>query len=89
MLDNRLVFQRGDYHLRLPIGGKRIVYAYIRKNACSAFKAAVGMPEAHVGQLVDAFRWRPWQPRDAAIFVYRDPVERLVSLYRNKVLEIN
>lgn len=87
MFDNRMALQRGDYHFLLPIGGKRILYAYIRKNACSAFKAAVGMSDAHVGQLVDAFRWRFWQRYDAAIFVYRDPVERLVSLYRNKVLD--
>jgi hypothetical protein len=88
MFDNRLALQRGDHHFRLPIGGKRVVYAYIRKNACSAFKRAAGLPSsAHVGQLVENFRWRLWQPSDAAIFVYRDPVERLVSLYRNKILD--
>jgi hypothetical protein len=87
MFNNRLSPQRGDYHFRLPIGGKRIVYAYIRKNGCSAFKVAAGLPGAHIGQLVDAYKWRPWQRSDAAIFVYRDPVERLVSLYRNKVID--
>lgn len=86
-LDNRLRLQRGDFHFTLPIGDKRIAYAYIRKNGCSAFKKAVGLPDAHVGQLVDNFRWRPWHRRDATVFVWRDPVERLVSLYRNKVLD--
>jgi hypothetical protein len=88
MFNNRFALQRGDYHFTLPIGGKRIGYAYIRKNGCTAFKRAVGIGSgAPIGELVVQFKWRPWLRHDATIFVWRDPVERLVSLYRNKFLD--
>lgn len=84
--DNRFsLFSRGRTHLTFDLGGVRIAYAYIRKNACSTFKRAVGMPDTRIEGVEAAF---PFDRRhDVAIFVYRDPVERLVSLYKSKILE--
>lgn len=87
-LDNRLSLQRGKLHLYLELNGVRIAYAYIRKNGCSAFKRAMGFdPTTQVDNIAKTNRWRPWQRFDHAIFVYRDPLERLISLYRNKVID--
>lgn len=89
MFDNRLSLQRGDFHFSLPTGGKRFIYAYIRKNGCSAFKRAVGLPsDAHVAAMIERYEWRPFRRRhDGAIFVWRDPLDRLLSLYKNKILD--
>lgn len=88
MFDNRGTGRRGGLHLAFEAGGKRIVYAYIRKNACSAFKQMLcGDPDADVRTIAPHFPCAPGEPHDAALFVYRDPLERIVSLYRNKVLE--
>lgn len=34
-------FRARSYHYRIEIGGKRLLYCYIRKNACSAFKRLI------------------------------------------------
>src|SRR4051794_13078302 len=36
-----LYSRRGERHLAFHANGRSIVYAYIRKNACSAFKAMI------------------------------------------------
>lgn len=108
----RPVFRQGEYHnptmhFRLPgTGGTPLIYAYIRKNACSTFKAYFNR-RPHGKYLV-----RRWLLRDATatdgiggnmahyrhplgsndleedyMFVYRDPIERIWSLYKNKFLE--
>lgn len=70
------------------MGGKRIAYAYIRKNACSAFKVALGFsPSTQVKEIAPNYPFERWPWYHATIFVWRDPEERLVSLYRNKILD--
>ncbi len=88
MYDNRFTPRLGRTHLSFQLGGKSIAYAYIRKNGCSTFKAALGFDDdIHIARFAKAHPWKPWRRHDATIFVWRDPEERLVSLYRNKVLD--
>lgn len=90
--DNRSGLGKGTLHLGLRLGGKRIAYAYIRKNACSAFKVACGFPDSSpIDEVAAANPWeRPWWHwYHATIFVWRDPEDRLVSLYKNKILDRN
>jgi hypothetical protein len=88
VFDNRWTFQRGSVHLGFELGGKRIGYAYIRKNGSSAFKRALGYPSGTDIRVIEpTHRWGSRQRYDATIFVWRDPEERLKSLYRNKILE--
>ncbi|MTH80114.1 sulfotransferase family 2 domain-containing protein [Paracoccus aestuariivivens] len=87
-LDNRAASRPGDLHLTLTLGGKRIRYAYIRKNGCSSFKAALGYPpETRISVVAQRHRARWYHRFDATTFVWRDPEERLLSLYRNKIIE--
>lgn len=76
-------------HLAFTLGGKRIAYAYIRKNGCSAFKRMMLrlIDSGDPADMVRHFPFRPYEQYDAVIFVWRDPLERLVSLYRNKIIE--
>jgi len=85
--DNRLSFSKGRRHLTFELGGKRIRYAYIRKNGCSAFKAAMGYEGCRLGDIPRSFKSRRLGYHDATIFVWRWPEERLISLYRNKILD--
>jgi hypothetical protein len=88
VFDNRWTLQKGRLHLAFELGGKRIAYAYIRKNGCSTFKRALGFaPDTDIREIEPLHRWSPWRNYDAIIFVWRDPEERLTSLYRNKILE--
>lgn len=87
--DNRWALRRvpGRIHLAFDLGGKRIVYAYIRKGACSAFKQVLGYhPSESIDTVAQQYRY-VGGPYDAALFVWRDPVERLVSLYKSKIIE--
>jgi len=88
-LDNRRAAGRGQTHLAFELGGKRIRYAYIRKNGCSAFKTAMGFAhDVRIGLIQPHQRCSLLRRRyDATIFVWRDPVERIVSLYRNKIID--
>lgn len=88
--DNRFFphMARSPRHLAFTMGGKRILYAYIRKNGCSSFKAAIsGDPDIRFSELRSSYPASRLTRYDARIFVWRDPEERLVSLYRNKVLD--
>jgi len=88
MYDNRFTPRLGRTHLSFRLGGKSIAYAYIRKNGCSTFKAALGYDDdIHIARIAKKHPWKPWRRHDATIFVWRDPQERLVSLYRNKILD--
>ena len=69
----------GRLHRRFDAGGLSIGYAYIRKNACSSFKAA--FPQW------DVVTRPPVEETDAQVVVLRDPVERLVGLFRNKFIQ--
>ncbi|MFT4014774.1 MAG: sulfotransferase family 2 domain-containing protein [Paracoccus sp. (in: a-proteobacteria)] len=86
--DNRTARRAGQLHLTLSLGGKRIRYAYIRKNGCSCFKAALGYhPATKITEIARRHRSRWFYRHDATIFVWRDPEERLISLYRNKIID--
>lgn len=85
--DNRLSLQGGRLHLSFELGGRKTAHAYIRKNGCSAFKRALGFdPSTDVEAVASAYPYRRGH-HDATIFVWREPLERMVSLYKNKVLE--
>lgn len=87
-LDNRSEKSSGKLHLSLLLGGKRICYAYIRKNGCSSFKAALGYaPDTRISHIARRHKAQWYHRHDATIFVWREPIERVVSLYRNKILD--
>ncbi len=88
--DNRRSLGLGKLHLALPIGDKLIRYAYIRKNGCSAFKTAIGYSHAFkISEIKSSFRCKMFDRYDATIFVWRDPEDRAVSLFKNKILDKN
>lgn len=92
------VQQHGDLHLVCRVGDVKLGYCYIRKNACSSFKRLfLDMGD----QTYDPTLWprkidymitnQMMRSRDAAdcdriVFVYRDPVARTVSLFKNKFI---
>ena len=87
-------------HFRFRISGRRFVYCYIRKNACSSFKALIrdsyiarGVPpflvEGPIRRLARFARLRNLRDverADEVFFVYREPVERVISMFNNKVV---
>lgn len=88
----------GD-HYRFEVDGRIIVYCYIRKNACSAFKRMIidtsphrerfhefAEPKAFMDKYHRLERLEEINKSDISIFVYRDPLERVVSLFRNKFI---
>ena len=107
--DNRHLQQ--DYWIRIPnkqcslhfifkFAGKRIVYCYIRKNACSAFKRLiVGLsdagpkPKPRENPLFYMLRhhrvenFKDIVKADHVIFVHRDPIDRIISLFKNKFIQ--
>jgi len=88
--DNRWSLHRtpGMLHLGFSINGKQIGYAYIRKNGCSAFKKLLGFhPSTDVSKISELYPFVSKRKYDAIIFVWRDPIERLISLYKSKILE--
>jgi len=86
--DNRWSLSSGRTHLGFELGGKKIAYAYIRKNACRSFKRALGYDEAvDVRTVAAAFPFDPKEKYDVTIFVYRDPIARALSLFRNKFID--
>ena len=76
-----------------------MVYAYIRKNACTSFKrfllvraGASEIPEGTkpihiISRQFRAEYVRDFVGADRTIFVHRDPVDRIVSLYKNKFIQ--
>ena len=83
-------------HFVFEIGGVRIAYCYIRKNACSAFKRMMLGEAGYTGEWHDAIgflqknfgtnRVADVRSADWRVFVYRDPFDRAVSLFRNKMV---
>ena len=86
-------------HFGFEMRGRRILYCYIRKNACSAFKRMITVRSPERAKL-DGFSSRlkflrrfhgvrdiRAEDYDHTIFVHRDPVERLVSVWRNKFVQ--
>lgn len=97
-LVDRLTGQ-GAPHFRFELGGKSIGYCYIRKNGCSNFKQAI-IAESPNAKEADSFsseidfliKHHLMRNHDAAecdriVFVYRDPVERFLSMFRNKFIQ--
>lgn len=90
---------RGPLHLSFEVEGRRIVYAYIRKNACTSFKrylldqvpaSAVLERKTKIHVLIGHFGAeyrRDFRDADRTVFVHRDPVDRAVSLYKNKFIQ--
>jgi len=86
--NNRFTLSRGQLHLSFSASGKKIGYSYIRKNGCSSFKELMGLPrKKSVDELEKTHSFKPWERCDHLIFVYRDPIERMKSLYQNKFID--
>lgn len=86
-------------HFRVQANGTEFVYCYIRKNACSAFKRLIIEHSEHRAEFSNAVggfsflqdyhrvRGRKAMSRYTnVIFVYRDPIQRIASLFRNKFI---
>jgi hypothetical protein len=85
-------------HLQFSVASRRFLYCYTHKNACSAMKrvllATSGRdPEAWRGTFDFAPHRCPARDRvkmeefDCRFFIYRDPIERVVSLFNNKFVQ--
>lgn len=84
-------------HYLLPDeAGRRIVYTYIRKNACTAFKRHMIESTGQAAWDAPAIRTLRVPPAvieagdlDISIFVHRDPFERAVSTFLNKFVALS
>lgn len=86
-----------DLSLLLPNTiGRKILYTYIRKNACTVFKNYVvescGLPsfEPKKFDVLEALivrRQDQYPECDISIFVYRDPMARAISTFVNKFID--
>lgn len=86
-------------HFGFTARGQRLLYCYIRKNACSAFKRMIVTRSPERAQFKSASSRLQFMRRhhgvcdiraeefDHTIFVYRDPVDRAVSVFRNKFIQ--
>ncbi len=97
-LDNRSGPNKHELgHFWFNARGKRIAYCYIRKNACTAFKQIIcetssqanfsefeGNQMTFMGEHHRLESTQEIMDCNERIFVYRDPNERLISLYINK-----
>jgi len=91
----------GRNHFVVDLPGLRLGYCYIRKNACTSFKnmfmdmAPKEMKKSPDQRPIDFMRSNMRLRRqdirtcDRLVFVYRDPIERIVSLYKNKFIVRN
>lgn len=88
----------GRNHFALDVRGKRLGYCYVRKNACSSFKKMfldLSLHSAdyhHDERPIDFMRRhhrmneKDFAHCDHIIFVYRDPIKRTLSMFRNKFI---
>ena len=87
----------GKAHFHFEVSGRHFAYAYIRKNACSAFKDLIcdtskqGNFSSYAGSQLEFMAQHHkirsaelLQNCEARIFVYRDPFERVISVFVNK-----
>lgn len=91
--------RKGELHLVCRVGDVKIGYCYIRKNACSSFKRLfLDMGEKayrkeewprKIDYMIANQMMRSANAPDCdrIIFVYRDPVERIISLFKNKFIQ--
>lgn len=86
-------------HFHINAAGAEFIYCYIRKNACSAFKKLIVEHSQHrnsfsgqVGELTFLKKYHRVKSKAEIstykhiIFIYRDPIERVASLFRNKFI---
>lgn len=91
------ILSHGKGHFFFEVEGRRFAYAYIRKNACSAFKDLIcdtseqadfpefsGSQLEFMGQFHKIRTAEMLESCDTRIFVYRDPFERAISVFVNK-----
>ncbi|WKN29770.1 sulfotransferase family 2 domain-containing protein [Porifericola rhodea] len=89
---------RGQLHLMFEFEGYRVVYAYIRKNACTSFKRYLlekagildSKGKKDIYLLLNLYRadfHRDFKSANRTIFIHRDPIDRVVSLYRDKFVQ--
>lgn len=99
-LDRRGHHQQGRAHYGINIGTDFFAYCYIRKNACTAFKnlflgkspwRRLVWKKRNPGiKLLNGFHKltiHKAQQANIKAMVYRDPVARLTSLFRNKFVD--
>lgn len=86
----------GRRHFTLQVSGQRIAYAYIRKNACSAFKRLFVAESPHSNGKTDALLLMGTHhiagpakvaAADVRVCVLRDPIDRVLSVWRNKWIQ--
>ena len=84
--------------VKLPIHDKDILYTYIRKNACTSFKNLFSKCSPHNlneagNRLKGMAKYHKIANASEAhrvperIFVFRDPIERVVSIFKNKFIQ--
>lgn len=90
--------KQGELHLICRAGDITLGYCYIRKNACSSFKRLfldmgdIPYEPQQWPRKIDymishqMLRSRDAHRCDRMVFVYRDPVERVISLFKNKFI---
>lgn len=106
---SRTEFHRPSGHYEIEIAGRRLLYAYIRKNACTAFKhmlnrkphpkfvlnRAIGRERNsryHISGNMKYYRvhgdlHHRVSSYDHILFVYRDPLDRFLSVFINKFID--
>lgn len=98
ILDLRVrAISEGRAHFGIRLNGCTLAFAYIRKNACTAFKEMILRESPHSrgeGETPIAFLHRchllskvQIEAADTRICVLRDPGDRMASLYRNKFIQ--
>lgn len=91
---------KGFHHFTFEFEGRRIIYCYIRKNACTAFKRLIvdlssGSPKPRADEnpihyLLTHHRAEYHKDilrADRVVFVHRDPIDRAISLFKNKFIQ--
>lgn len=90
------LYKNAGIHLKLPKPYNHVVYVYIRKNGCSAFKRwfldDMGErrgPEAQISLVAERYAVSmEWELAGTKrLLVLRDPVDRTCSLFRNKFIQ--
>lgn len=80
------------------VDGEEVLYTYIRKNACTSFKNLIASYSPHdfkkAGSRLKGMASYHMikSPAEAGkvknrVFIYRDPVERVVSVFKNKFIQ--
>ncbi|KJZ18500.1 sulfotransferase family 2 domain-containing protein [Loktanella sp. S4079] len=92
---------QGRNHFALRVNDRLLGYCYIRKNACSSFKRMfLDLSPAQADRRPDerpidfmrrhhVMHEADFDQCDHLIVVYRDPVERIMSMFRNKFIAVN